>query len=676
MNLSRQLNSALQDDLKPSDTKSSQRFKRLLLSYRRLKGVYKQLAQLIDATTRCQSAQQFFPYLNDFFTNSIKNECFYVFRQTDQKAVELVFSQGEPFLPEAAGSIGERIFTQLQISPRTCHLKGTSPIALKLPRQLEYGDDWLIIPMTTNNCVVGFVLLGCRGQLQMTPMQYQIADFAGEQLAYLLNYFGCVARGTKQGLSLSTDQENLKNLSMKLLELEQSNRSLVRQVEEKQKMEQQLYFDAHHDALTKLPNRAMFRERLIQALAHVKRFVDHRFAVLFIDLDRFKLINDTLGHQAGDEFLIEISRRIGHSIRENDLLARLGGDEFVVLLDLIESDEHIEEVARRIIEAVKEPFYLNHEPLYSNASIGVAICDNRYQDAMEVLRDADAAMYQAKALGRGRYVFFDESMREQLLEAVTLEQECRVALSEQQFELHFQKITNLENQRCIGFEALLRWRHPQKGLLTPAHFLEVAAESGLLIEIESWVISQAAKKLKEWQYGENREAFISVNLSAKYLSQPKLLKQLVDQVKQQFVDPTRLLLEFSEASFTRHHAKSIVSLNELKNLGVRLALDDYGSGLSSLNFIHKYPFEFVKLHRGFTRHLTQDSKHYELLKILQLMGKTFNFNLVAGGIESPALMEKVMESGCTYGQGYFIAKPERIEDEQAVEPVLVEEMVG
>jgi diguanylate cyclase (GGDEF)-like protein len=265
-------------------------------------------------------------------------------------------------------------------------------------------------------------------------------------------------------------------------DLQTANLNLRMQMAERRKAEQQLYFEANHDALTKLPNRTMFSDRLSYAIRHLKRHSDRRFSVLFIDLDRFKIINDTLGHHVGDLFLVEIAKRLRGCVRDNDVLARLGGDEFVVLLDAWESDD-TEEVASRIISSIEQPYIIENNTLYSNASIGIALCSSHYKSADEILRDADAAMYQAKSLGRGRYVFFDESMRDKLIATMTLEQELRIAIEKQQFSLYYQKISDLNSSKILGFEAFLRWNHPTKGLLTPSEFLYLAEETGILLAI-------------------------------------------------------------------------------------------------------------------------------------------------------------------------------------------------
>jgi diguanylate cyclase (GGDEF)-like protein len=439
--------------------------------------------------------------------------------------------------------------------------------------------------------------------------------------------------------------------------LQTANIKLRMQMDERRKAEQQLYFEAHHDSLTKLPNRALFSDRLSYAIRHLKRHPDQRFSVLFIDLDRFKIINDTLGHHVGDLFLVEIAKRLCACVRDNDVLARLGGDEFVVLLDSLKSDE-TEEVASRIISAIEKPYVIENNTLYSNASIGIALSSSHYKNSDEILRDADAAMYQAKSLGRGRYVFFDESMREQLIATMSLEQELRVAIEKQQFVLYYQKISDLNSSVTIGFEALLRWEHPNKGLLTPSEFLPLAEETGIILAIENWVVEAVSRQLLLWNNDlDYQHAFIAINLSARHLTQVNQLNKLITLIQQQAFEPQRLILEFNESAFCHHTEIALKSLRKLKELGVKLALDGYASGVSSFNFLHSYPFEFIKLDRAFIRTLKHNDKNLVLVKAIHDLGEQFGYRIVAEGIESEDVMQKLHSVGCDFGQGYHISKP-------------------
>jgi diguanylate cyclase (GGDEF)-like protein len=445
-------------------------------------------------------------------------------------------------------------------------------------------------------------------------------------------------------------------------ELQAANLNLRMQMAEKHKAEQQLYFDAHHDALTKLPNRAMFSDRVNYAIRHLKRHPNQPFSVLFIDLDRFKVINDTLGHHVGDLFLVEIAERLRACVRENDVLARLGGDEFVVLLDALKSHD-TEEVASRIISTIEQPYILESNTLYSSASIGIALCSGHYKNSDEILRDADAAMYQAKSLGRGRYVFFDESMRDKLIATMTLEQELRIAIEKQQFSLYYQKISDLNSSKALGFEAFLRWNHPTKGLLTPSKFLYLAEEIGIILAIESWVVEEVSRQLLLWNKDvDYQHAFIAINLSGRHLTQANQLNKLIKLIKKQAFEPQRLIIEFNESAFSQNAEVALKSLRKLKQLGVKLALDDYASGASSFNFLHSYPFEFIKLDRAFISTLKHNDKNLSLVNALHVLGEQFGYRLVAEGIESEEVMQKLHSVGCDFGQGYHISRPKKLVD--------------
>jgi diguanylate cyclase (GGDEF)-like protein len=527
-------------------------------------------------------------------------------------------------------------------------------------------EAWLAAPLIDQGKVFGvLVIQHYQNSNAYSHSDLEIIRFVSEQIST------AIVRKRNQAATEKNNDELEALVNERTKALMASNDKLRLQIGERRKAEAQLYHQAHHDTLTKLPNRAMFSERLAYAIRHFKRYPKNRFAVLFIDLDRFKVINDTLGHHAGDLFLIEISARLQRCVRDNDLLARLGGDEFVILLETLQSQDDVEEVTTRIINSVSAPFDIEGQTLYSNASIGIALSSRHYLSADEILRDADAAMYQAKVLGRGRYVFFDESMREQLIASMTLEQELRAAITEQQFELHYQKINNLESTDTIGFEVLLRWQHPSKGLLTPSQFLFMAEETGMIVAIEMWVLEQACLQLSLWQHhDEYAHTLIGINLSGRHLLQSNALNKLIKKIKSATNEPQRLILEFNESAFSQHTELALKGLSKLKQCGVKLALNDYGASFSSFNFLHNYPFEFIKLDRSFINSLNKNEKNLSLVEALNELGDKFGYRLVAEGIESEEMLVKLKAAGCEFGQGYHINYPSKMEQQEPQKPIV------
>ncbi|SET42113.1 EAL domain-containing protein [Thalassotalea agarivorans] len=527
------------------------------------------------------------------------------------------------------------------------------PLKLKLK---QYPIAFLATPLVVKDKIVGVLTL------EDTHQQNAYEEGDLKLIRFIAKHVAVTIERFNQLTNINASRDELeKRVEQRTKALEATNVSLRKQIEERGKAEEQLYHDAHHDALTKLPNRALFSDRLDYALKHVKRHPQHNFAVLFIDLDRFKVINDTLGHHMGDLFLMEIANRLQECVREHDVLARLGGDEFVVLLSAFNHQEDVEDVCTRIIDKITVPYELEGQTLHSGASIGIAMCTPEYQDSNAVLRDADTAMYQAKSLGKGRYMFFDESMREQLVASLNLEQELRDAVAENQFELHFQKINALNTGQTIGFEAFLRWQHPTKGVLTPSSFLFMAEELGLVQEIEQWVIEHVCDQLNLWhEQKEFKDTFISINLSPQQLTKAGQTAKLIKKVKSLTKHHDRLILEFNESAFIEQEDAALKSLRQLRNFGVKLALDDYGKGVSSFNFIHNYPFEFIKLDRSFTRSLMHNEKNLPLIKALNELGNQYGYRIVAEGIESQALYEKLVAAGCEFGQGFHLHRPQNI----------------
>jgi len=650
-------------------TETNEKLQKEIAERQKAVKIHKALLAISEITATTSNLDSFYKVLHTEITALVPSNNFYIaLTSQNNQWVDFPYYKDEYFDKAESRSFSNGL-TELAIkTAEPLIIKGSEVITLNQNGEVELNfhninspknrvpKAWLGAPLIDQGEVFGVFAV----HHYQDENAYRLSDL--DLVKFVSQHIASAILRIRSQAEIQKNNEALEQaINERTKELQSTNLNLRMQIEERRKAEAQLYYDAHHDALTKLPNRAMLTDRLSYSLRHLKRHSSHQFAVLFIDLDRFKMINDTLGHHAGDLFLVEIASRLQECVRDNDILARLGGDEFVILLDSLQSEDDVEEVASRVINRVAAAYELEGHTVHSNASIGIAMCGSHYNDSNEILRDADAAMYQAKSLGRGRYVFFDESMREQLIASMTLEQELRVAIKECQFELHYQEILDLESTNTIGFEALLRWNHPKKGLLTPSEFLFMAEETGMILDIETWVIEEVCTQLKYWESSPDyKNAFIGVNLSGRHLTQANKLSKLISLIQLNTVEPQRLILEFNEAAFAQHTDLALKGLNKLKEFGVKLALDDYGSGLSSLNFLHGYPFEFIKLDRSFIRSLNLDNKNLSLVKALQELGRDFGYRLVAEGIESEEMLEKLKKVGCEFGQGYHINRPCRI----------------
>jgi diguanylate cyclase (GGDEF)-like protein len=413
---------------------------------------------------------------------------------------------------------------------------------------------------------------------------------------------------------------------------------------------------ALHDPLTSLANRTLFLDRLEHALARAER-VGLPLSVLFIDLDRFKAVNDTFGHGTGDALLVEVGERLRSSTRTTDTVARFGGDEFAVLLEDAADQPAAARIALAIIERLREVFVIDGEEILMTASIGIAIAHRRGEDP---LRDADLAMYLAKAAGHGRCEFFAAGMRVAMLERLELEADLKHALERGGLVLHYQPIADLETGAISGLEALIRWQHPQRGLLPPAAFIPLAEETGAIFAIGQWVLQTACRAAAAWVFGDSPLAhgqpFVSVNLAPIQLQQVDLVEVVASTLAETRLDPARLVLEITESSLL-DDSRAIQTLRGLKDLGVRLAVDDFGTGYSSLHYLQRFPLDALKIPKTFVDHLGENSDQSALARAIIELGRTFGLDVIAEGIERPEQLAHLRALGCKAGQGFLLAHP-------------------
>ncbi len=416
------------------------------------------------------------------------------------------------------------------------------------------------------------------------------------------------------------------------------------------------------DSLTKLPNRDSFFARVKKTLEFRQKVApDHNFAVLFIDVDRFKMINDSLGHLAGDKFLIQVSKRLHSCLREGDMVARLGGDEFAILLDELHSPEEAIDIAKRLQQAIAKPLLIDDHELYPSVSIGIALSSLGYTTVEEIIRDADTAMYHAKKTGRSRFVVFDIEMHQQAAQLLRLDGDLRRAIEKQQLELYYQPIVSLTERRLVGFEALLRWHHPEKGLVSPDIFIPIAEENNLIYQIGQWVFESACRQLATWKTNSSISdpLTVNVNLSSKQLTEAKLVEKLIETVRKSGISPNELKLEVTESILMENSRHSLAVLQRLKQAGFHLVIDDFGTGYSSLSYLNKFPIDTLKIDRSFISKIDKSdtSTCVDITHAIISLAHSLGVNVVAEGIERLYHLAWLKQQKCDYGQGFLISKP-------------------
>ncbi|MDZ4878739.1 MAG: hypothetical protein CLLPBCKN_008176 [Chroococcidiopsis cubana SAG 39.79] len=435
-------------------------------------------------------------------------------------------------------------------------------------------------------------------------------------------------------------------------------------ITDRHRAEAQLSHDALHDRLTGLPNRILFQERLEHVLQLAKRHNIFSFAVLFVDLDRFKTINDSLGHLVGDRLLMGIAQRLKACIRSSDTLARLGGDEFAMLIEDVDDKGDIIHLVERIQQEFKLPFHLNGQEIYANASIGVLIETADYDCAEDLLRDADIAMYRAKERGRGCYEVFDITMRDRAVAMLHLETDLRKAIINQEFQLHYQPIVALHNNQITGFEALVRWQHPDKGLIPPIEFIGVAEETGLILPLGIWVLQEACTQMRAWheEFPSDPPLSVSVNVSGKQFAQVDLVDKIRQILVETSFDPHCLKLEITESTIVEDLASAKAKLIQLQELGIQVSIDDFGTGYSSLSYLSRFPINFLKIDRSFIQDIDTSSERLEIIRAIVSLADSLKIDVVAEGVETASQLAQLCSLQPTSGQehfaqGYLFSKP-------------------
>ncbi len=503
---------------------------------------------------------------------------------------------------------------------------------------------WLGAPLIGNDAVMGVVAL----QSYSEAVDYNDRD------AELLTF---VSYQIASSLQRRNSAEALKRLNAELEQRVQERTAELReQIVVRERIEAQLTHEVMHDALTGLPNRVYLRDRLERAIASLRRDAQQQFGLLYIDIDRFKVVNDSLGHQAGDAVLQEVARRLAACVREPDVVARLAGDEFAILLEYVEIPGTATKIARRILDSMQQPIEVAGQSVQASASIGIAIGDPDYRKADEPLRDADTALYRAKSAGRNRFVMYDDSLNQAAMNVFALEQDLRRALANDEFMPYFQPLVRLQDAAVIGYESLLRWRHPQRGVLAPGDFLQVAEDSGLIEPID-WRMFKLSMECASELVRDG--GFITINVSPRLFRDNDLDQRLLQLTRDTGFDPARLRIEVTEGTLLGDAEAAAAVLQRLRDAGIQTALDDFGTGYSSLGQVHRFPLKMIKIDRSFISPIgtSVSSRTTAVIRAILALSQSLELEVMAEGIETEEQRDALLAMGCIYGQGYLFGRP-------------------
>jgi diguanylate cyclase (GGDEF)-like protein len=448
-------------------------------------------------------------------------------------------------------------------------------------------------------------------------------------------------------------------------ELAGANALLQGEIVERRQAEARVHHMAYHDGLTGLPNRALLSDRLDRAMLAAQRS-DHKLAVMFIDLDRFKTINDSLGHLTGDHLLKEVASRLCRAVRASDTVARLGGDEFVVLVPGIRSPDECIHVAEKLIEALATPFPFEGRLLHITPSIGICMYPDDGTDVETLMRHADAAMYHAKASGRNNYQFFTQRMNQAAAQHFELESSLRGALAKEEFELFYQPIIDIGTRRVHTMEVLLRWRRPEHGLILPDHFIPIIEENGLIVPVGEWVMRRACEQSVEWQRMGLRPVPLAVNLSPRQFMHRGLIESIRRILDETGIDPSLIEFEITETALMQHGEQTLDILGQINGMGIRLSIDDFGTGYSSLAYLKRFPVKKLKIDRAFIKDLEASAEDRAIVGAIIALSNSLQLSVVAEGVETEGQFDLLLGSGCQYAQGYLFSQPADTAEAQAL----------
>ncbi|NVJ62035.1 MAG: EAL domain-containing protein [Gammaproteobacteria bacterium] len=629
------------------------------------------LFKISELTNTTRDINEFYVSVHNIINGIMPSKNFYICTY-DNQAQTLSF----PYLiDEYDSNVEDRLLdTSIDIdkcSPTEWVLRSGRPLLINKSnidewhkKHVFFGtapETWLGVPLFHKNTVTGVLAVQSyiRGK-SYSPLDEEVLMFVSQQVATAISrkvHADSLQKAHEELKQINDELE--KRVGERTKELSITNETLQGMLDERNKMQKKLAFEAFHDSLTGLPNRALFTNRLEQILKQKERNKSVNFSVLFLDLDRFKVINDSLGHLMGDALLQEVAQRLEECIRPEDTVARLGGDEFCVLLRGINNPRDAAVTANRIIESISKPFQLNEQTVFTTTSIGVTVSNDNYKKPDDVLRDADAAMYHAKESGKARYALFDVEMHNAAMKRLKIENDLRHALDKNQIQVYYQPIIDLKTDKVIAFEALARWIHQDLGFIPPDEFIPIAEETGMIHSIGHFILNHSLGTLKLWQseFKQAENISMSVNFSSKQIEHHDLIKDIDMALEENELDAHSLKVEITEGLLIENSSLAQKLLKQLSNRNIQVLLDDFGTGYSSLSYLHKFTLHTIKIDRSFIQTMDTSHDHEAIVKTVAFMCTQLNKSVVAEGVESLEHVKMLKDLGIHLGQGYHYSRP-------------------
>jgi len=570
------------------------------------------------------------------------------------------------FLAKFLSQSGYKVRSAINGSIALTAVKAAPPDLILLDIQMPEMDGYEVCEHFKNDsdtCEIPIIFLTA-----MNSVIDKVKAFSVGGVDYITKPFNLeeVLLRIENQLSFQAAKAEIRQLNAELehrvvertAQLANANEKLKQEIVERKRAEEQLRHMGLHDRLTGLPNRSLLISQLQKCLERAKQDPNYLFAVLFLDCDRFKLINDSLGHLVGDRALVAIANRLKSCLSPQDILARLGSDEFTIVTAGIKNVQSAVNLAEKIHQQLELPLKFEEYDVFINASIGIAIGTASYQQPEHLLRDADIAMYRAKSLGHARYQVFESSMRDRALKRLQIETDLRLAIQRQEFFLHYQPIISLCNGKLAGFEALIRWQHPEYGLISPGEFIPIAEETGLIIPIGIWVLTEACQQIQHWQAQfQLLDLQMSINLSVRQFHQPDLIDNIDQIIAATQLNSRCLKLEITESAIIDNARSANLLFQQLRNRRIQLSIDDFGTGYSSLSYLHRFHVDSLKIDRSFVNSISDDRDSLEIVEAIVTLAHQLNMDIVAEGVETPMQFNQLRSLGIEFGQGYFFSPP-------------------